>query len=374
MGEGVRIGKLAGVELRLDWTTLLAFALISWTLREAILPDAAEGYSPAAYWSVALLTTGAFYASLIAHELAHAIVARNHGVPVQRITLWIFGGVASLETDAPDARTELRIAVAGPAVSIAFGALMLAVAAVGDAVGLPDLALAGLAWLGVISLVLAVFNLVPAFPLDGGRVLRAVLWSIWGDRLRATTAAATSGRVFAYLLMGLGALEVVTGGGIGGLWLVFLGWFLLAAAQREASAVSLEAALGTKTVAHIMTPNPVTATPLMSLATLVEMVWAGRYTGFPVVDDWGRAVGIIDLHDIRRIAQERWPTTQVGEVMTPLHRVPVARPDEPATVLMGRVGRHGQRRALVLDEGRLVGLVSATDLARLLARADLVRP
>lgn len=374
MGDGVRIGKLAGVELRLDWTTLLAFALISWTLREAILPEAAEGYSPAAYWSVALLTTGAFYASLIAHELAHAVVARHHGVPVQRITLWIFGGVASLETDAPDARTELRIAVAGPAVSIAFGAIVLVLAGVGDAVGVPDLALAGLAWLGVISLVLAVFNLVPAFPLDGGRVLRAVLWSTWGNRLRATSAAATSGRVFAYILMGLGALEVVTGGGIGGLWLVFLGWFLLAASQREATAVTLEAALGSHTVAHIMTPNPVTAGPRMTLAALVDQVWAGRYTGFPVVDEWGRAIGIIDLHDVRRIPQERWPVTHVGEVMTPLHRVPIAHPDEPATVLMGRVGRHGQRRALVLEDDRLVGLVSATDLARLLARADLVRP
>jgi Zn-dependent protease len=374
MGNGVRLGRVAGVEVRADWTTLIAIGLITWTLAGNILPGVVEGAGTGQTWLVAVAATAAFYASLVAHELAHAVVANHHGVPVERITLWIFGGVASLEADAPTARIELRIALAGPATSVAIGAAALAVAALGAALGLPDLAVAGLAWLGVISVFLAVFNLLPAFPLDGGRVLRAVLWSHWGDRIRATTSAATAGRVFAYVLMGLGMVDTLTGGGIGGLWLVFLGWFLLAAAQREGMAVTLHAALAHRTVAQVMSANPVTVPPDLRVAELTEAVWANRYTAFPVVDGLGRPLGIVDLHDIRRVPRDRWPLTSVAEVMTPLHRVPIAAPDEPADVVIGRVGRYGQRRALVIDGGRLVGLVSATDLTRLLSRTELVRP
>jgi Zn-dependent protease/predicted transcriptional regulator len=368
----MRIGRIAGVEVIVHWTTLLAFALIASTLGGVVLPAGAEGYPDAAYWAVAIGVTTVFYASLLAHELSHAVVARHNAVPVHRITLWIFGGVASLEADAPDARTELHIAVAGPAMSVAVGVGTIVVATVAAALGAPELIVVGLAWLGGINLVLAVFNLIPAFPLDGGRALRAALWTRSGDRLRATSSAAHTGRIAAAVLMGLGALEVLAGGGIGGLWLVFIGWYLLAAAQREAGAVALMQTLGTMRVADVMTAPVVTVGPHLTVSDLVEAMWRGHYTGFPVVDADGRVMGMIDLHDVRRIDRDRWMTTLVVDVMTRLEHVPMAQPSDPANVLLTAIGREGQRRALVLDGGRVVGIVSATDLARLMSRADLV--
>lgn len=368
----MRIGRIAGVEIVVNWTTILAFALIASTLGGVVLPEGAEGSSTAAYWAVAMVITVVFYASLLAHELSHAVVARRHDVPVTRITLWVFGGVASLGADAPDARTELRIAVAGPAMSTAVGVATILVATVAAAIGAPDVLVVGLAWLGGINVVLAVFNLLPAFPLDGGRVLRAALWSRSGDRMKATTSATRAGRVVAAMLIGLGALEVLAGGGIGGLWLAFIGWYLLAAAQREATAVALMQSLARMRVAEMMTSPAVTVGPGLSIAELVESVWRSRYTGFPVVDADGRPRGLIDLHDIRRVERDRWATTRVADVMTGIDRIPTASSTDAATVLIGALGQDRQRRALVVDGGRLVGVVSATDLGRVLARSELV--
>jgi Zn-dependent protease len=357
VNEGVRIGRIAGVETRVDWTTLLIFGLITWNLHAVWLP-AADPSRPGGVivsWAVAVLGAAVFYACLLAHELSHAVVAQHHGIEVERITLWLFGGVAQMQREPRQARQELTIAVAGPATSVVLGAAFLTAAVAERALGAPEVIRALTVWLGVVNIVLGVFNLLPAFPLDGGRVLRAVVWSVTGDRGRATRVAVSSGRGFSFLLMGLGGLEVLAGGGVGGIWLVFIGWFILVAGRSEGAAAGLDR-IGGLTVAQVMTPDPVGVDGRMSVATFAEGLWTQRHSAFPVFDPEGRPVGLVDLHRVRALPRSRWDNT------TDLVRT-----------LFGRLGRRDQRRALVLDDRRrLVGIVSATDLARLIDRAEIL--
>jgi len=373
MGEGVRIGSIAGVETRVDWTTAIAFALISWSLYSVWLTDETTvRVDDTGRWVAAIAGTVLFYAGLLAHELAHALVARHHGLGVSSMTLWLFGGVASLDQPPQTARVEGEMALAGPATSIGLGAAWGVLALLGDTFGMGDVVVKLLTWLAVINVVLAVFNLVPAFPLDGGRILRSVVWAVTGERMRATRVAFAAGRVFAYGLMLVGALEVL-GGGIGGLWMIFLGWFVLIAGRTE-GALAVAEPLRELTVGQVMTPRPTCVPATMTVAALVDGLWSHRHSAFPVLDEAGAPVGLVDLGQVRSLARDRWGQTVVGDIVIPLARLPVFGPHEPASELLGRIGREGRRRALVIDDGRLVGVVTATDLARLLERAELMQP
>jgi Zn-dependent protease len=236
MNESVYLGRIGGVRIGANWSLFPVFFLIAWSLAVALLPAAAPGFTRWGYWVFALLTTVAYYACLVAHELSHAFVAQRHGVSVKAIVLWLFGGVAQLERDTPDARSELRVAAAGPATSLGIAALSAALAWLMGSVGASSLIVAAVWWLAAINALLAVFNLLPAFPLDGGRILRAILWRRWSDRIRATAAAAKVGLLVGYGLIAVGILEFLAGGGaLGGIWLALIGWFLTGAArdQRE---------------------------------------------------------------------------------------------------------------------------------------------
>ncbi len=258
MGQSVRIGRIAGIEVGFNWSLLVIFWLIAWSLAGARFPTQFPGYTSAAYWTAALVTAVLFFGSLLLHELAHAVVARRCGVAVDGITLWLFGGVARFRGEAMNARAELRIAAVGPGTSIVVGAVLLALSFGLAAAGTPPLVVGATRWLGIINLVLAVFNLVPGFPLDGGRVLRALIWKKRGDRVSATRTAARAGRIFAYVLIGLGIAEFALAASLGGLWFVFLGWFLLGAAQAEESQTLLRAALRDVRVQDAMSPDPAT--------------------------------------------------------------------------------------------------------------------
>jgi Zn-dependent protease len=236
MNESLHLGRIRGIRIGINWSLLPIFLLIAWSMAGTLLPDAAPGYATWGYWFFAILTTAAFYASLLAHELGHALVGRRHGVNVRGIVLWVFGGVAQLEGDTPNPRAELELAGAGPAVSVAIAALGLGGAALLNVLGVSPLLVASVAWLGGINGLLALFNLLPAFPLDGGRILRALLWRHWRDRARATAAAARVGRVGGFVLIAIGVAEFLVGGGaLGGIWLALIGWFVVVAAgqQRE---------------------------------------------------------------------------------------------------------------------------------------------
>ncbi|MBV9010545.1 MAG: site-2 protease family protein [Pseudonocardiales bacterium] len=233
MRASFQLGRIAGIRIGVNWSVLVIFVLIAWSLAAARFPADYPQYGNGAYVAAAVLTAVVFFVSLLAHEISHALVARRNGLHVQDITLWLFGGVARLSGEARSPGAELRIAGVGPLVSLLLGVVFLVVAALVRAGGYDGLALAGLAWLGGINIALAVFNVIPAAPLDGGRLLRSVIWWRTGDRLTATRWSSRAGQVFGWALVALGLLTFFTGHGFGGLWLALIGWFLVGAATAE---------------------------------------------------------------------------------------------------------------------------------------------
>ena len=369
MGESVRLGRVAGIPVGMNWSLLVVFVLITLTLAEGF-SETVSGYPDAAYWAVAVTVTLLFYACLLAHELAHSVVARRVGVPVRGITLWLFGGVSQLEGEAASADDQLRISVVGPLMSVALGVGFGAVAVLVAVVGGPELLVSACGWLGGINLFLALFNLAPAAPLDGGRVLAALLWRHHGDRVRAAVSAARAGMVFGYVLIALGVLVFVAGGGVGGLWFVFLGWFLLSAARAETSHVQLRDALAGVRVADVMTADPTVAPASMTVdAFLEEFALRHRFSAFPLVGRDGALEGLVTLTRLKAVPPERRASTTVRDIACPMPEVPVAAPDEPIVDLLGRMSEATDGRALVLADGQLVGLVSPTDISRTVSLA-----
>jgi Zn-dependent protease len=374
MEESFRFGRIAGIPVGANWSVLVIFWLIAWSLASVRFPDVYPGYSNAEYWVCGTITALLFFSSLLAHELGHALVSVRQGVKVDGITLWLFGGVSKLGGESENARDELRMAAVGPAVSFGAGVLFGAVAIGLDALGAPDLVVGVPTWLALINVVLAVFNLAPAYPLDGGRVLRAVLWQHHGDRPRATVTAARWGRGFGYLLITLGVAAFALGGSLGGLWFVFLGWFLLAAARAEESAVLVRDVLEGVSVRDVMSPDPVPAPPDITVDELLEQfALRHRFSTFPLVDRDGSLVGLVTLARLKTIAPQRRASTRVTEVAFPLSEVTTTTPDEALVDLLERMVGCSDGRALVLDQGHLVGIVSPTDVARALEVGRLRR-
>jgi Zn-dependent protease/CBS domain-containing protein len=365
MDESVRFGRVAGIPVGANWSVLVVLWLLCWSLAASYLPEADPGHGRAAYWAAGIVAAVVFLASLLAHELGHALVARRVGVGVEGITLWLFGGVSKLDAEASTPEAELRIAVVGPGVSFALAGLFGLVALGADAIAAPSLVATVAWWLALINVILAVFNLIPAAPLDGGRVLRAWWWMRKGDRLEATVAATRSGRVFGYLLIAVGVLEFAAGAGIGGIWFVFLGWFLLSAAQAEFRHAMLVDALGDVRVADLMTAGPVTVAAEMTVQALLDEVMLSHHcSAFPVVTAAGATVGLVTLGHVRAVEPARREGTTVGEVATPLDEVVVASAGDPAPDLVARLQGSRDGRALVFESGTLVGIVTPTDVMR----------
>jgi Zn-dependent protease/CBS domain-containing protein len=346
--------------------------LLAWSLAAGYLPDAEPGYRSSEYWAVGVVAAVVFLVSLLAHELAHALVARRSGVGVMGITLWLFGGVSKLDREASTPAAELRIAIAGPAVSLAVAGIGGAAAVGLNAIGAPRLLVAALAWLATINLILGVFNLIPAAPLDGGRVLRAVLWQRRGDHLSASLSAAHAGRILGFVLIGLGLLQALAGLLVGGLWLVFLGWFLLSAARAEQTHALLFEALADVPVRRIMSSPVVTVGSEVTLRSLVDdLVMQHPCSAFAVTDAEGRPVGLVTLTKVKGVPSHLWSTTTVGEICTSIDHVARASPDELAVQLLTDLSSSVDGRALVMDDDRLVGIVTPTDVVRMSEMAML---
>ena len=363
MGDSFELGRIAGIRIGVNWSWLVVFALIVWTLAATIFPDSNPGLSEGTYLAMAVIAAVLFFVSLLLHELGHALVARRQGVEIEGITLWLFGGVAKFKGMFPSARAEFRIAVAGPLVSLGIGVFFVLIALVGD---LPEAVDGVVGYLGYINLVLLVFNLIPALPLDGGRVLRSILWQTKGDFRWATIVAADVARVFAYLFIGLGLAEVFFLNSFAGVWLAFLGWFLLQAAGAEARYLATRQALGGLRVRDLMVRDPITVAPDLSLGRFMdEVVWPHRYTSYPVVDD-GRAVGLLPFRSVAEVPRGDWDGSSVRDAMLPLDDVPALAEDDDLVDALAKLGSSEVRRALVLDGGQLAGLLSITDLSRAL--------
>ena len=363
MGDSFELGRIAGIRIGVNWSWLVVFALIVWTLAATIFPDSNPGLSEGTYLAMAVIAAVLFFVSLLLHELGHALVARRQGVEIEGITLWLFGGVAKFKSMFPSAGAEFRIAVAGPLVSLGIGVFFVLIALVGD---LPEAVDGVVGYLGYINLVLLVFNLIPALPLDGGRVLRSILWQTKGDFRWATIVAADVARVFAYLFIGLGLAEVFFLNSFAGVWLAFLGWFLLQAAGAEARYLATRQALGGLRVRDLMVRDPITVAPDLSLGRFMdEVVWPHRYTSYPVVDD-GRAVGLLPFRSVAEVPRGDWDGRSVRDAMLPLDDVPALAEDDDLVDALAKLGSSDVRRALVLDGGQLAGLLSITDLSRAL--------
>jgi Zn-dependent protease len=371
--DSLSLGRIAGIRIGLNWSLLLVVALIAWSLASGLLPSEVSGRSVGWYWFAGLVGAILFMASLLAHELAHSLVAQRLGVRVEGITLWLFGGVSRLSGDANSARAEVLITVVGPLTSLVLGGVFFLVGLGLSAGRTPGLAAATVSWLAVINVTLAVFNLVPAFPLDGGRVLRALIWGRTGDRVRATRIAARVGTVFAFLLIGLGVVDFLLAGNVvGGVWMVFLGWFLLAAARSEESGLVLRQALGRVTVAEVMTPEPIQAPDYITVQDLIDrFLFAHRHTTFPTHDLEGHLTGLVTLPGVKGVRPEARASTRVRDIACPLAEVPVAAPGDSLVSLLERMGGCGEGRALVLWDGRLVGIVSPTDVSRTVQRSSV---
>jgi len=373
MNESIRFGTFRGIAIGCNWSVLAVGALIAWSLAAGYLPDAAPGYSGAEYWLVATVAVALFFASLLAHELGHSIVALGQGVEVDSITLWLFGGVARLRGEAATATAELKIASAGPAVSIAatvgFG---LGAAGLG-AVHAPELLFDTLAWLALVNGMLAIFNLAPGAPLDGGRILHALVWGATGDRNRATRVATGAGRVFGALLIGVGILTVA-GGYLGGAWLALVGWFVVTAARAEATHALIATALAGVKVRDVMTAHPVVVRADHSIDRLLDEAFLRHHcSSFPVVDADGRVLGLLTLRRVRDVPADDRTARTAGDVAIPLARTAVVGPDDGLVDVLEHADPDtvGDGRMLVFDDGRLVGIVSPTDVNRAIQTAAL---
>lgn len=364
MNPTLTLGRIAGIRIGINWSWLIVFGLIVWTLGASVFPSQDPHLSSATYAVMAVAAALLFFCSLLLHELGHAIQARREGVEIEGITLWLFGGVASFRGMFPSAGAELRIALAGPAVSAALGGLFVGVA---EAVGRP-LAINGVAaWLGYINLLLLAFNMLPALPLDGGRVLRALLWRGKGELAAATRLAVTVSRGFAFAMIGLGLLTLILGGSFGGAWLAFLGWFLLQASGMETRSLVLHDALGGLRVHDLMVRSPAVVTADTTLAEFMDDVaFAHRYTTYPVLEN-GVAVGLLPFGCVARVPRGAWHRTRVRDCMLRRDDVPIVSEDDELIVAFDQMSAGGINRALVMDDGRLEGLLSITDVARLIS-------
>jgi Zn-dependent protease len=363
MDESVRLGRVAGIPIGANWSLLAIFALIVIGLGSGQLPHASPGHLALTYYVIAAGATVVFYGCLLAHELAHALVARRHRIGVDGIVLWLLGGVSKLRGEPADPGTELAVAAAGPATSMGLALVFFALT---HLAGHGGLAAGAFGWLGWVNGALAVFNLIPAFPLDGGRVLRSLLWRHNGDKRGATTLAARLGQAFGYGFIGVGVLgALATTLGLSGLWLALIGWFLVTASAQEAHSSARAGELAGLRVSDAMEPDPLTVPAWATLDSVWdECVSKRRLAAFPVVVADGTFVGMASAARIRAVPADEWRTVSVGAIVEPAGRCVTAGPDEELAPVARRLAAAREPVAIVVWAGRVAGVVTPLDIER----------
>ncbi len=358
----VRIFSLFGFDVHIDASWLLLAVLIAWSLATGVFPSTDPGLPPATYWLMGIAATIGLLFSIVFHEMSHSLVARRYDLPISGITLFIFGGVAEMESEPTSPRAEFLMALAGPVASFILGLLLfLSFNLVASADRAPAVA-AVLWYLGGLNWVLAAFNLVPAFPLDGGRMLRAALWGWRGDPIWATRTAARAGNAFGILLIVLGLIDAIRGDFLGGLWSFLIGMFLRGAADAAYRQTLARQILGGQPVSRFMSPQPIAVTPDVSIRELVEdFVYRYHHKTFPVVRD-GRLVGCVSAAQLGAIDRSQWEQRLVADVMERCSADNLVTPDTDALEAMSKMQRGGRSQLLVVRNGQLVGILSLRDL------------
>ena len=365
--NAVQLFEIFGFKLKVDPSWLLIAALIVWSLSTSYFPGVLPEETSTLYTVLGIVAMLGMFASLILHELSHALVARSYGLKVGGITLFIFGGVAELEEEPHDPKSEFQIAIAGPLMSLFLAGFFYVasnLAADGSEIGLAG---AVLGYLALINLVLAVFNLVPAFPLDGGRMLRAVIWGVTQDLLRATRISSRIGTAFGLFLMLTGALAVFTGGGVGGVWQILIGFFILNASNGSYQNLLVKTALRGKTAASLMSELVYTVDAETSIADLVNDVMLRHGVSFVPVLSGGTLLGYADTVGARSLDRAEWETRRVSDILVKCGPDNTAAPDMPLNEVFKRMAANTRRKLMVVEDGRLVGVISLSDLVHHLA-------
>jgi Zn-dependent protease/CBS domain-containing protein len=371
-GRRFTLFHLFGIAIRIDPSWVLLAVLITWTLAVGFFPASYPELQPATYWLMGAVAAIGLFVSIILHEMAHAVVARRDGLEIDGITLFVFGGVAEMKAEPASPLKEFRMAIAGPIASVGVGLVCYLVALAGGMVGAGAPFVGVFAYLAVINTILVVFNMVPAFPLDGGRVLRAGLWAWQGSLRRATEISATIGGGFGIALIVLGLVNVVTGNFIGGIWWALIGLFVRFAAQMSFQQVLVKQGLEGVMVKQLMNPQPITVAPDLTIGELVEdYVYRYHFKLFPVVQG-DKLVGCVRLGDLKEVPRDRWGATRIADIMQPCTVETTVAPDTDAIDLLQRLQPPRDGRLLVTRDGRLEGIISRHDLfAYLAVKSDL---
>ncbi|MFB0559373.1 MAG: site-2 protease family protein [Dehalococcoidales bacterium] len=365
MGNAFNLGRVFGIQFRLHYTWFIIFILITTSLSWRLFPSSYPGQPVLLYWAIGIVTSLLFFASVLAHELAHSLVGRAHGIPIRSITLFIFGGVAEMTREATRPGAEFKMAVAGPACSLAIGGVFALLYL--STRGAIQLVAAMAYWLAYINFALAIFNLIPGFPLDGGRVFRSGLWRVSDNYKRSTQIAAWVGRGVGYLfILGGVVMMFVLHEWLSGLWLAFIGWFLENAASVSYRQVQWREVLRRFTVSEAMTPECLVVPPSTTVNQLVqEYAFAAGHRCFLVAEE-GRLMGTLTLHNIKPVSQSDWGVTQVKEIMTPVDKLKVAYPDQDALSTLEQMDESNITQMPVVSEDRVIGLIARDDLIRFL--------
>jgi len=365
--NAVNLFEIFGFKIRVDPSWLLIAALIVWTLSTAYFPGELPDLSRIDHIALGVVAMIGLFASLILHELAHSLVARQFGLEVGGITLFVFGGVAELEQEPRNPKSEFWIAAAGPAMSFALAGLAYLILFAINGNGASGSFRSILVYLGFINLVLAIFNLVPAFPLDGGRIMRAALWHMNGDLLRATRIASNMGTIFGVVLIVAGVLALFTPNIVGGFWQILIGFFIASASRASYRQLVVKAALKDQTVRALMTKSPRTADVTLSVQALVDDIMLPGHVSFVPVTEGEHLLGYVDTSLVHEIDRENWPTTHLGDILMLSDETNTVSPDLPTDALFERMATNGQRKWLVAQNGRLEGVISLSDLMSYLA-------
>ncbi len=358
MKGSLKLGSIAGIEIGVHYTWIFIFGLITWSLAQGFFPQAYPGWSPTTYWATGVFAALLLFVSVLLHELGHSLVAQAKGIPVQGITLFIFGGVSGMEEDPEKPKTEFAVSIVGPLTSLALAGVFWGFTYVVPDQDSPIGAMLG--YLAYINAILAGFNLIPGFPLDGGRVLRSILWWRTGNLTRASNIAGKIGQGFGWAFIGFGLFQLLSGNFLGGLWIAFIGWFLSSAAESARRETTMQERVTGISVGEVMDSSPATVSETVSLQELVQKLRMHRQRAMPVIRD-NRIVGIVTASEIREVPQDQWLQTTAGDIATrdPLHTVSS---NDDLNTAMKLLREHDLNQLLVVRGNELEGMLNRADV------------
>ncbi|MCE5200095.1 MAG: site-2 protease family protein [Armatimonadota bacterium] len=364
---GIRLGKILGFDITIDWSWLLIFFLVVYTLANGYFPSVNPDLGAATSWGMGVLAALLLFASVLVHELSHSVVSRRYGTEVKGITLFLFGGVSQMSDEPKSAREEFWMAIVGPATSFALAIFFYLLGGIGEATNWPLWLTAVLGYLSFVNLLLGAFNLLPGFPLDGGRVLRSIIWGSTSNIVKATQWASYTGQGFGYLLMALGFFSILSGNLIGGLWFIFIGWFLAGAARQSYEQLMVRNALSGVRMEQVMTTDVPSIPADLSVRQFVdEHLLRHEYSCYPVTVQGDEVVGVVGAEEVRTVPALQWDFARVGEIMHRIDNAYKVSANDDATEALTRLANENVCRLMVIEDNHLRGTVGRESVFRLI--------